>query len=318
MRMNSEVAGGGFQWGQISMGFASSCGLMQEKRFQFRPVCGKNESPGNGCPSRDQCGMQCRQDGDWDTHWLQRHPCFLSYVDQYTCTYPPNRTIVCWGQDDYLQVQMPVADSWMELDSGFYHACGVLDNGTALCWGNDNYGQATVPHNHRKWVQVAAGGSHSCGLDQDRYLTCWGRKHETQTQVPYPNSFLRVSAGWLHTCAINSDFSLSCWGANDSGQCDVPFLAGTCLGGSEKGKACSTHVTCTKSVCHGKRKHDWEQISCGRLHTCAVDKSNHVFCWGSDQYRQSSMPAASTVTTRNGGHQQKVVNSHGFMTSPCL
>ncbi len=87
-------------------------------------------------------------------HWLERHPCFLSYVNQYTCTDPPNRTVVCWGADDYKQISMPVAATWKEVDSGWYHSCGVLENGTAACWGNNNYGQASVPTHTRKWIQV--------------------------------------------------------------------------------------------------------------------------------------------------------------------
>ena len=147
-------SGGGLLWGQISLGFASSCGLLHEKRFQYRPVCSDGQTAGEGCPNREMCGAQCREEGDWSTHWLVRHPCFLSYVDAYTCTYPANRTIVCWGEDSYKQIQMPVADTWVELSSGDFHSCGVLENGTARCWGNNNYGQATVPARARKWMQV--------------------------------------------------------------------------------------------------------------------------------------------------------------------
>ena len=117
-------------------------------------MCGKEETAGPGCPNREWCAGQCRKDGDWSLHWLERHPCFLSYVNQYTCTDPPNRTVVCWGADDYRQISMPVASTWKDLDSGWYHSCGVLANGTAACWGNNNYGQASVPTHTRKWIQV--------------------------------------------------------------------------------------------------------------------------------------------------------------------
>ena len=85
--------------------FASSCGLLNEKRYLYRPVCTEGQTPGQGCPTREDCRGQCRAEGDWDLKWLERHPCFLSYVDQYTCTVPPNRTIVCWGNDDYRNIQ---------------------------------------------------------------------------------------------------------------------------------------------------------------------------------------------------------------------
>jgi|EP00802_Teleaulax_amphioxeia_P005114 hypothetical protein len=308
-------AGGGLLWEQLSLGFAHSCGMLNEKRFRYRPVCGEGQEAGPGCPNREECAQQCREDGDWALHWLERHPCFLSYVDQYTCTVPSNKTVVCWGADNYKQIQMPVSSTWRELDSGWYHSCGVTDDGTAHCWGNDNYGQATVPPHSRKWAQVAAGGSHSCGLDQDRYITCWGRSHELQTQVPFPNSWLRVSAGWLHTCAIHSDFSLECWGANDSGQCDVPIQSGKCKGGKNDGQGCTTNRACTGGgVCSGPRKRDWTQVTCGRLHTCAVDKSDRVFCWGSNQYGQAALPKGTTVQVGIGRHGEAACRDSASFT----
>ena len=151
------------------------------------------------------------------------------------------------------------------------------------------------------------------------YVYMQGRDLERQTTVPFPNSWLRVSAGWLHTCGIHSDRSIECWGANDSGQCDVPFEAGVCRGGEQDGQVCSTHAACTGGgQCDGEKKRDWDQVSCGQLHTCAIDRSNRVFCWGSNQYGQAAIKGAVTTKTGTGGHGQDVVDSRGFMTSPCL
>ena len=70
------------------------------KSATCRPVCTEGRRLAKDVNTGGLQGpMPCG--GDWNLKWLERHPCFLSYVDQYTCTMPPNQTIVCWGNDDY-------------------------------------------------------------------------------------------------------------------------------------------------------------------------------------------------------------------------
>jgi hypothetical protein len=99
------------------------------------------------------------------------HACALSAEDG---------SLVCWGEGDYAALggdYQDLAVGWdyscgldwsgvvacrfgdggafdpapdatfVSIDGGYRHVCGVTDDGRALCWGLDELGEARVPHN---------------------------------------------------------------------------------------------------------------------------------------------------------------------------
>eukprot|EP00960_Hanusia_phi_P048817 759187-Hanusia_phi.AAC.5 len=95
-------------------------------------------------------------------------------------------------------------------------------------------------------------------------------------------------------------FVCSCaGGSNNFGQLDVPHQPGTCVdaAGKSTGVACKSSADCATGLCSGPRKYDWVQVSAGRQNTCAVDKSNTVYCWGSNSFGQTAAPGSNLYQT---------------------
>ncbi len=83
--------------------------------------------------------------------------------------------------------------------------------------------------------------------------------------------WLELSAGYDHTCAIRTDSGLLgawCWGRNDNGQLGV----GDTVDRNTPAKVMSNEP--------------WLRIATGRGHTCAVNQTNELFCWGAASFGQ--------------------------------
>ena len=66
--------------------------------------------------------------------------------------------------------------------AGFRHTCGLREDRSIVCWGWNEYEQTTVPAG--AYTQVAAGGYHTCGLREDGSIACWGWNDDNQTTLP--------------------------------------------------------------------------------------------------------------------------------------
>jgi alpha-tubulin suppressor-like RCC1 family protein len=135
--------------------------------------------------------------------------------------------------------------------------------------------ELTVEVTDSDWVQVSAGSGHTCGLKQDGRLFCWGAGTSlgagdiAGSRVPVQEvteaiDWEQVSAGLAHTCAVKQDGRLFCWGFGADGR----------LGNDD------TEVS-RAPVQEATAATDWEQVSTGSAHTCAVKQNGELFCWGS-------------------------------------
>ena len=227
----------------------------------------------------------------------------------HTCAMLSDGTALCWGQNNSGQLgvgntfntnipSFVLASSISQISAGGAHTCLVQFNTHEIkCSGQNTYGQLgdhTTGHSNipvavfgiSTGVQVATGLSHSCGILSNSKLYCWGQNSRgqlgdngsnTDSSVPVAvanlgNDVTKVTAGGVtvgHTCAIyGATNDLSCWGAGDYGQ------LGDSLGTDTNAP---TGVNGISSVL---------DVSAGGTHTCAVDSSCHVMCWGSNASHQ--------------------------------
>lgn len=83
--------------------------------------------------------------------------------------------------------------------------------------------------------------------------------------INLPLLWKKVSAGWERTCAIDINDKLFCWGYNGG-------LLGT---GDTENKLCPQKIGDS----------NWEEISVGDAHTCAIGKDyGTLYCWGGNYY----------------------------------
>lgn len=227
----------------------------------------------------------------------------------------------CWGSAQYAQLglgaiddigddetpstQPPVdlGETAIQLASGFFHTCALLDTGAVRCWGAGSEGQLGYGNNLSigddeapasagdvslggTAVQVATGFLHSCALLENGDVRCWGQSSDGQLGLGYfafigddelPTAVPPVSlggpaqqivAGGFHTCALMVDGTVRCWGRNAQGQLG---LGNTSYVGDDELPSAVGPVDVGGTVV---------QLEAGFGHTCARLDTGEVRCWG--------------------------------------
>ncbi|CAE7499033.1 HERC5, partial [Symbiodinium pilosum] len=127
----------------------------------------------------------------------------------------------CWGQNDKGQLgqgdTMPrptqqavvlLGSQAVQISSGAYHSCALLETGQVKCWGANNRGQlglgdsanrgddpkemgdwlSPVSLGNCKAVEVRVGTEHSCARLEDGRVKCWGGNGQGQALTGGPAS----------------------------------------------------------------------------------------------------------------------------------
>jgi N-acetylneuraminic acid mutarotase len=64
------------------------------------------------------------------------------------------------------------------------HMCAIAFDRSLACWGQNDFGQASPPAG--QFIQVSEGGWHSCGVKTDHSVVCWGSGATGATTVGQP------------------------------------------------------------------------------------------------------------------------------------
>jgi hypothetical protein len=152
----------------------------------------------------------------------------LSLGTYHSCALLQDRTVQCWGQNDYGQIgaqgvafsATPVAVSGItnavSIATGFLHTCALLADGTMRCWGHNDFGQLGDGTTTSSATPVLVQG------------------------IANPRA---ISLGEGHTCALMPDASVTCWGENDLGE----FGNGTATNSLSPVQVHATGMTWTSS-----------------------------------------------------------------------
>ena len=130
-----------------------------------------------------------------------------------TCALTEPGEVYCWGQAEQLGIQasenigddeepssagpVDLGEPAVQITSGRYHTCALLESGSVRCWGKNLYGQ------------LGLGKTEKVGDDESP---------ADEQPVPLGDVALQLSAGGHHTCAVLEGGGIKCWGRNDSGQ----------------------------------------------------------------------------------------------------
>ncbi|CAE7306736.1 Rcbtb1, partial [Symbiodinium sp. CCMP2456] len=174
----------------------------------------------------------------------------------------------CWGQNDKGQLgqgdtlprpnqQAPVllGAQVVQISSGAYHSCALLQTGEVKCWGANNRGQ------------LGLGDSANRGDDP---------KEMGDFLAPVglgPCKALEVRLGLEHSCARLDDGRVKCWGANGQGQARTGGPASIGLWPWELGEALVPEPLGTGRRAIG--------LLAGSWHSCAILDDQTSKCWGS-------------------------------------
>lgn len=126
--------------------------------------------------------------------------------------------------------------------------------------------------------------------------------------------FVRVSAGVGHSCALDGEGEAWCWGDDFFGQLGYGTVASEVCGPSSH--PCNTTAAPVAPPAGASEPLRFVEISAGNGHTCALQASGSVWCWGLDADGQLG-DGPATAETCSGPYPcstrpVQVVASTGF------
>ena len=209
----------------------------------------------------------------------------------------------------------------VQLSVGFSHSCIITNRQEVQCWGQGGSGQlgngeqetlgyaVTVVESEESSqplgnvIQIEAGVGFTCALISGGQVKCWGSNpfgrlgygstapsnypvtvvDGSQNSVPL-SGVTQITLGNHHGCALTVDGQVKCWG---KGQLGV-------LGhGSYQGAPHT--VTVIKGQGLEIPLSQIVQVDAGERHTCALNTSGQVLCWGSSEDYQLGNGSTQTI-----------------------
>ncbi len=221
----------------------------------------------------------------------------------------------CWGHNDYGQVGNAriQEEEWVpalvdapglsfrRVVPGHTHTCGLTTTNELHCWGtngNEELGRpidmpasSSVPlpaPAPGPWIDVSPGDEFTVAIDEAGAIWSWGSNVVGQLgrdemvgggsavpgRVATPSlAFVDVEAGWRHACAISEDGQLYCWGDDTWDQIgpDAP----------DRFQVQPVRVLADRVIVG---------VGVGESHTCALDDTGRVWCWGDNSVSQLGEP----------------------------
>ncbi len=241
--------------------------------------------------------------------------------ESHSCALNMSNNVYCWGNNELGRLgnnhransAVPVKAvgpggqplrNITNVAIGGTHTCAVDTNGHVYCWGSNSFGQLGNNATEKSRVairvvdrggeplnniiSVAAGDFHSCALDTIGGVHCWGHNTSGQLRnasttdcyIPSPvvngtgqpiSGITTITSGGGHTCAVQGNGSTFCWGNNLGGQ----------LGDNSTQ---DSPVPVQVVGWDGQPLNRLTSITAGAYHSCAVQSTGHVSCWGNSAH----------------------------------
>ncbi|WGL60488.1 SGNH/GDSL hydrolase family protein [Pigmentibacter sp. JX0631] len=130
-------------------------------------------------------------------------------------------------------------------------------------------------------TSISLGKQHSCALNLNE-IYCWGDNHYFQlgdsgvdSSIPKKinniKNISKIYSGSDHSCAVTENGLVYCWGANSFNQVSVEDSDKSKLTFNLNSKLNLKYIA---------------QMALGEHHTCALNKSGEVYCFGDNQFSQ--------------------------------
>lgn len=230
---------------------------------------------------------------------------------RHGCIVSPTRTVHCWGdhtggalgahracrpptveggQPDCILpgLLMPSLPPVAEIAAGDDITCVILeDDGHVVCWGaSSRTGGSVLPSLDPPTPVAISDGSFLvatalrisrgsvCAIDDRARLWCWGDGFGARPQIQPFTGVVDIAFGTRHNCVID-DGGLACWGDNRNAQ----------LGDYARARACKLDAPCTIEQ-PTKIPIDATRVVVGERHTCVLETTGDVICFGSNEVGQ--------------------------------
>lgn len=228
----------------------------------------------------------------------------------FSCAIVSGGQAWCWGHSNTAQVgsmrlieeiwspeQVAGTHRFTAIDASHTHACALDDAQRIWCWGGNANEQLARPMETDVYATpvqieagvaftaVSAGDEFTLGLSSTGDVWAWGASYAGQlgregsgTPTPGviagPQGYTQIDAGYRHACGIRDGGELRCWGDDTYDQI---------------GPNAPAMVQAEPVVVAPDRT--WVDVAVGEGHTCALDDTGRVFCWGDNSASQGAGPS---------------------------
>jgi alpha-tubulin suppressor-like RCC1 family protein len=299
-------------WSSVAAGTIHTCGIRADKTLW---CWGRNDSGQLGSGDVEQDVPEQVGSATWSA-------VAAGGID--TCAIDSFDGLWCWGDNTAGQLgtgassQTPVvaptpvgSDAWSAIAVGGSHTCGLHTDGSLWCWGIDangelginSFAEMAVPtevgpgSNYgsdipTSWSAVAIAEAFSCAIATDASLWCWGGSLSDGNGQAFAFPVLvgsagdrwkQIAAGGTTACGLHTDGSLACWGGNGSGQV-----------GNDSTAPASTPVTVGAGPIASAT---WTAVAVGLAHSCAIQTTGALYCWGNNVDGQLGSATSEAYTT---------------------
>ncbi|HMV67190.1 MAG TPA: hypothetical protein PKA64_10095, partial [Myxococcota bacterium] len=180
--------------------------------------------------------------------------------------------------DNAIAVNLGAGHTAVEVATGWYHTCALLDDGKVRCWGRNDYGELGLGKAGQ--IGDAAGEVGDDTLDP-------------VVDLGTGRAALRVDAGSSMTCAVLDNGKVKCWG----------YSADERLGATPQANRGLNLATVGDNMPYtelGDRVQAID-VAVGEAHACALIDDGSVKCWGYNGYGQLGYGD----TTNRGTHERE-------------
>jgi len=156
--------------------------------------------------------------------------------------------------------------------AGYGYSCALLASGRVRCWGNNSYGQL------------------GDGTDESRLNpveVCRRGSIATSDCVPLDN-VTAIAGGSYHVCALRGTGAAAemlCWGSNSEAAAGVGSAYVSTVPTPVCAQGVATECTPLTGIV---------AVATGTSHSCAIDETGAVLCWGEGSYGQLGDGVAGT------------------------
>lgn len=206
---------------------------------------------------------------------------------------------------------VPVAIVFETVSAAGRSSCGVDEGGIVFCWGFNGDGQmgigegpagsgpvytfpqAVTSVTTQSFKSLNGGQYHHCAVTFSHVGYCWGDNNNGQLGINQPTRsafeptlisvgipFANISAGRAHSCGVTIGGRGWCWGSNERGQLGGSVDIDTTLGTVDLISTRAPAQVGSQIDGNFFGVFDFRAIAAGGVHTCAIEPSGQVRCWG--------------------------------------
>ena len=202
--------------------------------------------------------------------------------------------IVCEDASLVNSIGTSVTNYAIDIGGTEENLCVLTAFGSVHCVGEDYTGVERINDDIEPFIELWSSPKTVCGLTVSHALYCWGESSGPNGQASTTDNWLPVkvdigvdaiasdiSLSPDHACALRNSGKAVCWGAGTDGQLGYGF----------------TSDSDTYRLVEVANWVEFEQITTGAAHSCAMNSLGGVMCWGDNSYGQLGDGTTTSRTT---------------------